>query len=413
VTIDQCDDPFIEVVSDATVYSWTGQNIPAGQEVTSRIEPTPTTAGVYLYSVNMSDPGVKCPVDSTFTLNFGLDPIPTISQNDACQDQVTLSADPTGSYVYRWTRNGVDFAGGQQVAVTTPDNGASFIVELRNTTTNCTVESAATPIAVLGLLDVEIVNDQPCEGTPYDLTASVRQDPDFYLWEYNGTVQSAETDSVFTVSDNLEGTFKVTVQRSTAGFVCVDSDEVSITVAPVTPGTLTPTGEICPGGSASDPHSNVVLDPGTGFIGYQWYLDGDAIDPPAGTDSTLTATAPGVYSVDLVNVFGCPSSDEIELIEKCDPRIVGPNAFRPGGLNSEFYLLSFYVDDDPFEVYIFNRWGEMIYHSTDRNFRWNGGINNEGPIVPPGTYSYLVKYQGTYRHEEGVKEYRGGVVVMK
>jgi gliding motility-associated-like protein len=75
--------------------------------------------------------------------------------------------------------------------------------------------------------------------------------------------------------------------------------------------------------------------------------------------------------------------------------------------------LSYFIDDDGFQVFIFNRWGEMIFQSNDRQFRWNGAYNNIGPLLPAGTYSYVVRYKSEYRPEDGIKEKRGGVVLVR
>jgi large repetitive protein len=421
-TLSECTDPFIDIVTPSTDILWTeaGTTI-VGQETNPRIEPNfaSGTNGLFDYTLHIGGtPTVTCPVDTVFTLNISIDNPADIEQTDACQNMVTLSASPTGDYVYRWERDGVDFAGGQQIAVTTADNGVEFKVELRNTTTNCVIESLPEEVAVLGLLDVEIINDQPCEGEEFELVARANQFPDTFIWEYNGSVVSGEADSVLTISDEREGTFKVTVQRSTATFSCVDSDEVEITIAPVTQGVLTDAGVICPEDPNTDPETTkalVVLDPGPGFISYNWFTETGGVRSSLNhTEQTYTADETGTFSVDLVNSFGCTATDQITLEEECDPKITGPNAFRPAGLNKEFFLFSFFVADSPFEIYIFNRWGEMIFHSNDRNFRWNGGIDNQaGREVPPGTYSYLVKYQSSYRPQDGIQEYRGGVVVLK
>jgi gliding motility-associated-like protein len=83
-------------------------------------------------------------------------------------------------------------------------------------------------------------------------------------------------------------------------------------------------------------------------------------------------------------------------------------------VNPDFFLYTYFIDDAPFEIFIFTRWGELIYQSADRQFRWNGGYNNnEGKPMPPGTYSYVVRYKSSYRPEDGIKEKRGGVVLLR
>jgi gliding motility-associated-like protein len=82
-------------------------------------------------------------------------------------------------------------------------------------------------------------------------------------------------------------------------------------------------------------------------------------------------------------------------------------------LNKEFFVYSFFITDN-FEVAIFNRWGELVFSDTKKDFRWNGGYgNNPGLPAPGGTYSYVIKYQSSFRPEEGIKEQRGGIVLLR
>jgi gliding motility-associated-like protein len=104
---------------------------------------------------------------------------------------------------------------------------------------------------------------------------------------------------------------------------------------------------------------------------------------------------------------------------------VGPNAFRPSSIapqysnkfgdftNKEFFLYSYFISDN-FEIAIYNRWGELVFQSSDKYFRWNGGYNNNGgQPLPGGTYTYVVRYQSSYRPQDGTKEQRGGVVLLR
>ena len=83
-------------------------------------------------------------------------------------------------------------------------------------------------------------------------------------------------------------------------------------------------------------------------------------------------------------------------------------------VNQQFRLFTFFIDDTDFQVYIFNRWGEMIFQTTEREFRWNGGYNNSlATLLPAGTYTYVVRYKSSYRPELGIQEKRGGVLLVR
>ena len=70
--------------------------------------------------------------------------------------------------------------------------------------------------------------------------------------------------------------------------------------------------------------------------------------------------------------------------------------------------------DDDFEIFLYNRWGELVYQSNDKNFRWNGGYNNDASSpMPSGTYVYVIKFVSEYQPERGIQEKRGGVVLLR
>jgi len=165
-----------------------------------------------------------------------------------------------------------------------------------------------------------------------------------------------------------------------------------------------------------------VLDAGPNFDTYQWFTvaNGNAT-PLNATSQTYLADEEGTYRVIGVNLVGCESQAESVVFVDCDPVIIGPTAFRPGSsllvngelVNQTFKLITLFVDDEDFQINIFNRWGEMVFQSEDRNFKWNGGYNNRGELLPGGTYAYVVRYRSSYDPQDGIKEKRGGVVLMR
>lgn len=54
-----------------------------------------------------------------------------------------------------------------------------------------------------------------------------------------------------------------------------------------------------------------------------------------------------------------------------------PNSFTPNndGLNDVFYVLGTDVDPDRFQIQVFDRWGGIVYESTDINDVWDGSVN--------------------------------------
>jgi gliding motility-associated-like protein len=403
------------LVGAGVTYAWTGPNITAGTSDKSTMTANPPQ-GNQTYNLHITQTGVSCALDTAITVNVNNTITADFAQTTACANQVTLSATPTGPYTYRWFRNNVAIpgGGGQSIVVGLPDNGQSYRVDVVNAISGCTFSSPPKVVNVAGDLQITLASTTPCEGSPFTLTAGSNQATVTYAWTFNGSPISGQVTPSF--QDTRAGLYEVSVSK--AG--CTVKKQFNIVLGPVTPGLLTDTGIICADPSNTDPATNQkILDPGPNFISYNWFKEQLALGV---TTQTYTVTEAGNYSVDMINSFGCSSSDKTTIREECDPRIVGPNAFRPtstvqaGGefANQNFRLFTFFIDDTGFQVFIFNRWGEMVYQSTDRNFRWNGGYNNNlGQPLPAGTYSYVVKYKSSYRPEEGVKEKRGGVVLLR
>lgn len=67
-----------------------------------------------------------------------------------------------------------------------------------------------------------------------------------------------------------------------------------------------------------------------------------------------------------------------------------PNAFTPNGdgLNEFFLPKGYFVGFKKFEFQIFNRWGQMIFESSDPTKGWDGKYPDSGQFAPAGTYAY-------------------------
>ncbi len=100
---------------------------------------------------------------------------------------------------------------------------------------------------------------------------------------------------------------------------------------------------------------------------------------------------PGVYTVELkvVGENGCEATTKKEItVLDGGGELFVPNVFTPNGdgINDVFKL----TFASPFEmrIAIFNRWGELLFESTDCYFEWNGTY--KGSDVQDGTYVYLI-----------------------
>lgn len=413
--VNPCTNPITVGVNGGTGWTWSGPNI-VGSPNLQTISANPPQ-GNQVYTVVVTEAGF-CPLTTAVNIFVNNNVVADFSQTDACENQVTLSAtiSPAGTYTYRWYRNGVLIPGGQTILAGLPDNGITYRVEVVNTSSGCVFTSTSKTVFVAGDLQIAFTTTPPCIGSPFTLTGTSNIPGTNFQWGVNGS--------------DISGATQPTLIRTTPGLYrltgtlpgCTESIEQQIVLFPTTAGSLPATALICNNPANPDPGSReVLLDAGAGFQSYQWYQGG--VPLTGETNRTLLVTEPGVFGVDLVNLFGCPSSDQTDVIEECKPRIVAPSAFRPGSQltdsggntpNKEFGIFSFFVDDVEFQVFIFDRWGGLVFQSSDRQFKWNGGYNNNlSQLLPAGTYTYIVKYRSAYRPQDGVQEKRGGVVLLR
>jgi gliding motility-associated-like protein len=392
----------------ATAFTWTKTSGGANIVPPANLQSVVISTGNIGLTVLVDDgPAGLCPATGIFNATGSAPFTATLVQSDACADIVTLTANPAGNFTYLWTRNPApDPIGGRNLQLSTADDNANYGITVRDITSGCT-STANITVAVVGELRVALTTTPPCEGNLFTLTATPSQTPDAFEWLFNrNNITGA---NLLTYNDTRNGVYTFSFSRRT----CTAADSIRIISSPLTPGSLNDQYLICNDPANPDPTTKeVLLNAGNGFTSYNWFKNGN---PENVTTQTYTATEPGVYAVELINNFGCPSSDETTLLLECEPSIVAPTAFRPSSNvaeNSSFFIYSFFVANEGFEVFIFNRWGEMIYQTNERDFRWNG-TNKNGVLLPAGTYTYVVKYRSSFKPELGILEKRGGVVLVR
>lgn len=411
LTPNLCSSPPTIVASGATTYSWSA--VPASGIVsgagTSTIQLLPG-AGMVTYTVTASSAGT-CPNKQNITVVVNSVITPAFTQSDPCSPQVVLTATPIGNYIYRWY---LDVSGvlqptalvGQQTVVTT---SGTYAIELTDPVSGCKVTSSPSQaVTVNGTLTGGITATQACDDNqPFTLTSTTNSVGVTYSWTLDGTTIAGETSA--TLSGTKAGLYEVTITKTP----CKITAGLQILKAPIPVGKLPDSWVICNDPENNDPNTaKVDLDPGA-FSHYNWFKNQLTVGD---TLRVYTADSEGLYSVTLTNSFGCTAPDQTIVKNECIPKLVAPTAFRPSsnqGSNKDFYVFSFFIKTEDFQIYIYNRWGEMVYQSSDRYFKWNGNFNNAGQPLPGGTYAYVIKYVSSFDPGKGLQEKHGGVVLLR
>ncbi len=415
LTFDGCANPAtVEVEATSlsiptadALYAWTGPGIdPPGANDTRVINFL--TSGNYTVTVSDNSNNF-CP--STQSIDVLIDNQTTVSvvQTDPCVSNVTLTANPSGSgnFTYQWSRNGVPVpsGGGRQIVAGLDDNGATYTVTARNSQSGCNFTSDPFIVEVVGPVQLNLSSTIACDnGEPFTLTANTNISTASFIWSFNNSVIPNQNSNELT--DTRPGTYRVELTEGS----CNSTSSLTISLLPAYDSDLPNRAIICNDPDNTDPDtSQLELDPGSGFQQFNWFFN----DNPFSNAPVVIVNQPGEYRAELINDFGCETIEIIEVINDCQPKIIAPNAFRPGGLNTDFFVYSFFITNE-FQIFIYNRWGEMIYQSNQRNFTWNGGYNNDiNKPLPGGQYAYVVRYISVYRPERGIQEQRGSVLLLR
>ncbi|MDX1348605.1 MAG: PKD domain-containing protein [Putridiphycobacter sp.] len=127
--------------------------------------------------------------------------------------------------------------------------------------------------------------------------------------------------------------------------------------------------------------------------------------------TTYVYPKPGIYFPYQVvrNVEGCKDTAWAKLTVNPVIPIIVPNAFTPGngGVNSTFKPILYRPQN--YYMYIYNRWGELVFQSENPEAEWDG--NYGGEPAQSGVYLWYIRY---YEYDTGkLKNINGHVTLLR
>jgi gliding motility-associated-like protein len=143
---------------------------------------------------------------------------------------------------------------------------------------------------------------------------------------------------------------------------------------------------------------------------------------PLGSPSLSTQENPTVnypdgvvanYDVQLIvtSAFGC--KDTVAKVVQILPEVLfyAPSAFTPDGdeHNQKWLFYADGLDITSFNLFIVNRWGEVIFESRDIKEGWDGTFN--GKPVAQGTYNWIATARD--RLSDKRYEFKGSIALIK
>jgi hypothetical protein len=315
---------------------------------------------------------------------------------------------PDGYAGYQWldpNHNYIPGATNDTLFVNNPNVGDTFFVYLTSISDTSCHNILPVVLQYTQIYANALSTDESCYGySDGTLSASGTLGVPPYTFTWNTNPQQTGT----TISNVPAGTYIVHMVDS---FGCESYD-----TAIVAPGDRFDTSlfvyTFCPG----DPHITLIAPPG--YQNYTWIgPNGDTltgINPP----NTLYLNGPQVndeYTVILHSPPACPIEDSIILnltppVEYFKPDST-VNVFTPNGdlRNDYFYpyfdysvsqqtamgpgtpqydFFDLYIAT--FEIWIYNRWGELVFYSNDYTIGWDGKFDKKD--ANEGVYYWVCKY---------------------
>ncbi len=294
----------------------------------------------------------------------------------------------TPNYSYQWNNSNINGTSASQLEpgvyeVTITDNN------------NCTVTDSITIIEPDTLITVINSKNITCFG--YDdgeinIETNGGTGTYSYTWS-NGNYNSA---SVTTLSS---GNYIITVTDENG---CTNIVEASILEPLPIVISIADSFEIQYGDSVELINS---VENGFGSLTYTWSpqnnLDCSNCQQPLAFPE-LTAE----YALTVIDSLGCNASATTTVSVIIDKTIYIPNAFSPNGDGENDAFFAFAKDLTFFSMKVFNRWGELIFATEDKNIFWDGTY--KGKVLPPSVFVYYAQFE----FPDGQKINKKGTVTL-
>lgn len=389
---------------NAAPLAATGQNLmwytdPAGLSgVLTPIVPSTKTGGNTNYYVTQQING--CESDKaiiTVTVNEVIASYINNKDSLCTADTIRLADNSKGTPVgYAWNfGDGITATGAQTTHIF--NQPGTYGVKLISTDNNGCKDSTTKSILVLPTpqFDFAIADSLLCQGQAAQISSHFSEGYMYADWNFgDGTVITKAQNPQHAFDKAGVFTVKVTARYS----VCPEktiAHEVTVKNAPKV--YIGPDTSVCPGNAPVTLYDRYYNPANT----YSW---------SNGTSgASIIAQQPDTYWL-TVSDGQCSSTDTAVVARSCYVDI--PNAFTPNddGSNDYFFPRQFLSRAlTAFHMQIFNRWGQLIFETTNTDGRgWDGKLN--GISQPTGVYIYLIEAA----FQNGMQEkYQGNLTLLR
>jgi gliding motility-associated-like protein len=380
-----------------------GGGIYTGQGVNGNIY-DPMSAGVGSWPIlyTYTNPNTGCVSSATQTINVaaGINVSVTPAQSAICPGEHSQLI-ATGGMYYNWLPSS-----GLTPASGSPVNAAPFVTTtysvLGTDDVGCTGSTTAT-VNVYPGVNVAIVANPIAGCKPLTSQFFFMPSPldSLIFWNFDDPGSSDNTSNLQNPVHTFEqeGVYypNITVVNS---YGCVGYDSIPVNVYRIPVADFYNHPEV---GSLESP--TITFNDQSLYANYWYWTFGDPFSGPADTSNLQFPvhiySDTGTYTVTLVveSQNGCSDTTQREIIILPDIHVYVPNAFTPYGdyINDIFQPVITGIDFNSFRMFIYNRWGEKVYETTDYNKGWDG--RKDGKVVQQSVYTWLIFFNSVTGRE--------------
>ena len=229
--------------------------------------------------------------------------------------------------------------------------------------------------------------DYDCLQNQVTLNHNGAHNVNSWSWSINGAAISTQQNVVRTLSSLSQNEIRLIVSNG----VCTDTHTEQVNFSNKLVAAFELPDMACPGDKIE------IVNKSTGpIMNWNWNfgptIAASSLQTPPVITYPLTGTD-AFYPVKLTvsDNSGCETSrtEQIRILGNC---VIGvPSAFTPNndGKNDYFYPLNAFKADQ-LNFRVFNRWGQMVFHSTDWTKKWDGTI--QGIPQATGTFVWMLDY---------------------
>ncbi|MDA8895738.1 gliding motility-associated C-terminal domain-containing protein, partial [Flavobacteriales bacterium] len=122
----------------------------------------------------------------------------------------------------------------------------------------------------------------------------------------------------------------------------------------------------------------------------------------------------GLYIVELTvtDAKGCTDKHYKEMVSKQEYLYFPPTAFSPNGDNKNDVFKPILKDvfEDSYELYIYDRWGVIVFETKDINEGWDGTRQDKTTLAIQGSYTFKLLFDN---YKAGLQTKTGTFVLLR